>query len=445
MKNLYHKILLPLLFFMAAFSSVKVSAQNSNCVVNKVRFIFRGDCCLDRLNGATIQGSNDRITWTTLATISVNGNGGNWQEFTFPNVTPYGYVRYVASPNSYGELFEIEFYNNTQKLTGKAFGSSGTGGWGKFNNAIDGNTSTAWHGSTNGSSNYVGLQLPCGNITTSKTYSVDEVRIKFRNDCCFDRLLGARIEASNDNVTWTNLYSFTKPGKGVWEEFLFPNTREYKFIRFVAGPNGYGELYGLEFYSKLNLLSGTGFGSSGSASASNVYTMAIDDNDFSMWHGGISGNSNFVGIQLNIPKRGIGSAQSTASITGGSTFAATDKNFVLTRTFKQKTTDAYSGNTQVASINVLYLDGFGRPIQGNGIQMNPVGRDIVRHVEYDNMGRVSTGYLPFINVNDGANGTFITDAKTSQKDFYGSANPDNNTIKDDKPWSNTIFETNPFG
>jgi RHS repeat-associated protein len=124
---------------------------------------------------------------------------------------------------------------------------------------------------------------------------------------------------------------------------------------------------------------------------------------------------------------------------------STTKNFVLTRTYKQKTTSAYTGDTKVASINVVYLDGFGRPTQASGIQMNPGGKDIVRYVEYDNMGRTPTGYLPFINLTTGANGTFVSTAKALQASFYSTANPDNNTVKDIKPWSNTAFETNPFG
>jgi RHS repeat-associated protein len=121
------------------------------------------------------------------------------------------------------------------------------------------------------------------------------------------------------------------------------------------------------------------------------------------------------------------------------------KNFVLTRTYKQKTKDVNTGDTKTASINVVYLDGFGRPTQANGIQMNPGGKDIVRYVEYDNMGRTPTGFLPFINLTAGANGTFLSTAKALQASFYSTANSDNNTVKDPKPWSNTTFETNPFG
>jgi len=143
-------------------SSVNVTVTSSNptqpCAVNKVRLWFRapGDCCMDRLNGAKIQGSNNGSTWTDLYTITQNGTG-SWQEFSFGNTVSYSSVRFVASSTGWGELFELEFYSGTTKLTGTPFGSAGNSSTDNFDKAFDGNTGTQWHGPTVGTANNAGL------------------------------------------------------------------------------------------------------------------------------------------------------------------------------------------------------------------------------------------------------------------------------------------------
>ncbi|MDF7820199.1 RICIN domain-containing protein [Runella sp. MFBS21] len=131
-------------------------SSGSGCIVNKVIILFRNDCCLHRLNGAKIQGSNDGSNWTDLYTITVNGTGG-WQEFTFGNTNSYQRVRFQSGSEGYGELRELEFYNGSTKLSGTAFGSDFSG------NALDGDVNSLWHGTTNGTHNHAGLILnSCG-------------------------------------------------------------------------------------------------------------------------------------------------------------------------------------------------------------------------------------------------------------------------------------------
>jgi Ig-like domain CHU_C associated/Secretion system C-terminal sorting domain len=135
---------------------------STGCVTNRVRLKFRNDCCQERLIGATIQGSNDGgSTWTTIYTF-INRATGAWQEVTFANTMVYDRVRFVASRNGFGELYEIEFYNNGTKLTGTGFGSAGNNS--NTNNALkalDGNELIFWHGPATrpGSTNFVGLIL----------------------------------------------------------------------------------------------------------------------------------------------------------------------------------------------------------------------------------------------------------------------------------------------
>jgi hypothetical protein len=133
-------------------------------VVNKVRLIFRSDCCLDRLNGAQIQGSNDGNNWNTIYTIAQNSNGTtNWQDFNFSNSTSYQRVRFQSSGSGYGELWELEFYNNNTKLSGSSFGTGGA--WDNntalygYQNALDGNPGSFWHGASSGAGTTAGLIL----------------------------------------------------------------------------------------------------------------------------------------------------------------------------------------------------------------------------------------------------------------------------------------------
>ncbi len=148
-------------------SAVTVTANcggTGNCVVNRVRFKFRnvGECCMNRLQGAKIQGSNDQSNWADLYISASNGTG-DWQEFTFGNTTSYQYVRFLAGLEGYGELYELEFYNGTTRLTGTGFGTSGTDASNGYAAAFDGNVLTQWHGTFPGTNNYAGLSLSgCG-------------------------------------------------------------------------------------------------------------------------------------------------------------------------------------------------------------------------------------------------------------------------------------------
>ncbi|WP_221392948.1 M4 family metallopeptidase [Dyadobacter sp. NIV53] len=180
------------------------------CAVNKVRLWFRapGDCCMDRLNGATIQGStNAGTTWTTLSTISQNGTGG-WQEFTFTNTVYYSSVRFVAGSTGWGELGELEFYSGTTKMTGTPFGSAGNNSADNFDKAFDGNTGTMWHGPTVGSVNNAGLSaVGCAttpptcdfNITASSTITNNQRQLNY--NCIGTNCSGVTYAWSGNGVS----------------------------------------------------------------------------------------------------------------------------------------------------------------------------------------------------------------------------------------------------
>jgi F5/8 type C domain/Putative binding domain, N-terminal len=130
---------------------------------------------------------------------------------------------------------------------------------------------------------------------------VNKVRLAFRTDCCADRILGAKIQGSNNGSSWTDIYTFNQNAAGGWEDFTFSNTVAYTSVRFQAGPNGYGELSGLEFYSGTTKLSGTPIGSTG-AYANDPKSSGIsfmNGTGYGFWHGDITGASNYAGLQLS--------------------------------------------------------------------------------------------------------------------------------------------------
>jgi RHS repeat-associated protein len=446
MRHIYVKLTLILSLIVSLFYSFDSKSQSSACVVNKVRLVFRGDCCLDRLQGGTIQGSNDRKTWKTLYTITVSGNGGNWQEFTFPNTTPYAYVRYVSSNNSHGELYELEFYNGSTKLTGRSFGSSGKFGYGWNNSlaAVDGNIATPWAGITLGPMNYAGLILnSCSNLSVApNTYIVDEVRYRFRSDCCFERLNGAKIQASKDNVNWVTLYTFNTSAinPGTWQEIQLNNKVLYKYVKFVASPTGYGELFGLEFYSGLYQLKGAYFGSAGTYSG-NHYTAAVDDDDYTWWHGAAPGINNFAGLNIDIPNY-ITQKNGGAAFAGNTTATASSGvlNYVAEKTYKQKSTSESETDITQVDINVTYLDGIGRPTHKIAVEASPNGNDIVQPIVYDNMGRSSTSYLPYTVNNEGKS---IDNPSGKSEVFYN--NVPAGVTGDTKTTAFTDYEKSPIG
>lgn len=141
-----------------------VTGEGQTCpVLSKVRLHWR-TADFNRLNGAKIQGSNDGSVWTDIYTIGVNATG-SWQEFTFPNATPYQHVRYAASPTGYGELREIEFHSGATKLSGATFGSDPNVAAMGWQYAVDGIVNASWHGqyvgigAHAGPSNFVGISI----------------------------------------------------------------------------------------------------------------------------------------------------------------------------------------------------------------------------------------------------------------------------------------------
>lgn len=78
-------------------------------ILTKVR-VYPRNGFTRRYDGATIQGSNDGIEWTTLFTRVGEAMAQDWQEITsFSNNSGYRYYRYY-NPRQHGDVAELEFY-----------------------------------------------------------------------------------------------------------------------------------------------------------------------------------------------------------------------------------------------------------------------------------------------------------------------------------------------
>lgn len=76
-----------------------------------------------------------------------------------------------------------------------------------------------------------------------------------------------------------------------------------------------------------------------------------------------------------------------------------------------------------------YFDGLGRPMQTVSKQMSPAGNDLVSTITYDQLGRETYNYLPFVSntISNGTDlkndGNFKSDPYQQQAAFYSDNNP----------------------
>ncbi len=286
--------------FSQPISLSQQGTTTGSCALTKVRLYPRSGL-ESRLNGAKVQGSNNGQNgpWTDVLTVS-GVSTSQWYEFTAN--TAYSTLRLLSPNDGYCNVAEVEFYNGTTKLQGTPFGDAG-GPWGgnqdrTFDKAFDGNIAT-FYDASNASGGFTGLVLTNCNTGTIPCV-INKARLQFRapGEGNMERLVGAKIQASNDQTNWIDLYTFTSSGTGSWQEFDFSNNTPYQHVRFVASPNiGYGELYELEFYNGSTRLMGAGFGTSGVFSY-NGYEAALDGNTSTQWHGTFPGSNNYAGLHL---------------------------------------------------------------------------------------------------------------------------------------------------
>ena len=91
----------------------------------------------------------------------------------------------------------------------------------------------------------------------------------------------------------------------------------------------------------------------------------------------------------------------------------------------------------------IYVDGMGRQLQTIAVKASPAQKDIIQPVVYDNLGRQTTGYLPYGGGAVDTTGLYHSSALTEQAAFY------NNTSQylipvDANPYGQQVFENSPL-
>jgi len=99
-------------------------------------------------------------------------------------------------------------------------------------------------------------------------------------------------------------------------------------------------------------------------------------------------------------------------------------------------------NANQKQVSRTFIDGQGRPIQTVAMQASPTGKDIIQAVKYDNLGRQTISYLPYV----GSNGTGFYHPNalpTEQAAFYLNGTTDK-VADDSSAFSQQIFENSPL-
>ena len=93
-----------------------------------------------------------------------------------------------------------------------------------------------------------------------------------------------------------------------------------------------------------------------------------------------------------------------------------DENYVLTRSFQTATTNTRVAENGEVIETITYYDGLGRPKQSIGIKQSPTKKDIVFHIEYDELGRMVDEFLPYKSSQ--SDGSIKTGAKDATQAYY---------------------------
>lgn len=135
-------------------------ATDAPLPLNRVR-IYPKSGAGAMLIGAKIQGSNEGSTggFVDLATISAVLPDEQYSELTFTNTTLYRYLRFFDPSGRKVPIAEVEFLHSDTRLKGEPYGTvDTTNGSRPFSNALDGDVTTSFLGSTSGG-NYLGYDV----------------------------------------------------------------------------------------------------------------------------------------------------------------------------------------------------------------------------------------------------------------------------------------------
>ena len=136
-----------------------------------------------------------------------------------------------------------------------------------------------------------------------------------------------------------------------------------------------------------------------------------------------------------------------AYITGAPT-GSNNQNYILSAKVKvagittESALSAIWNDKAKVQVSIQYLDGLGRPMQTVQQQGSPLGKDLIVPTVYDNLGRQTKQYLPYVS-SATANGSYRSNAIAEQESFYNSPPAGVVSIPSGSgqvAWSETKFE-----
>lgn len=115
------------------------------------------------------------------------------------------------------------------------------------------------------------------------------------------------------------------------------------------------------------------------------------------------------------------------------------ENYIKNTTYKEDTQNSITNPSATqATVNIQYFDGLGRPKQQIAHLQSGNGKDLITHIEYDNFGRQSKEFLPYVTTNTSLD--YRSNAATEVLSFYNVPSFENTT----NPYSETFFEDSPL-
>ena len=231
------------------YTGVKLNSGNGK-VITKIRFYPRGweQYLIDRMIGGKFQGSNtgENEGYTDLYTIATTPNA-EWNEVNIINSNAYTYIRYIGPNGSYGDVSEIEFYDDASALiTGTIFGAIPIPSGHESDKAFDNDIST-----------FFDYSQPDGGYTGVKLNSVNgKVITKIRfyprgwEQYLIDRMIGGKFQGSNtgENEGYTDLYTIATTPNAEWNEVIINDLNAYTYFRYIGPDGSYCDVSEIEFY-----------------------------------------------------------------------------------------------------------------------------------------------------------------------------------------------------
>nr|WP_319571059.1 DUF6443 domain-containing protein [uncultured Draconibacterium sp.] len=116
------------------------------------------------------------------------------------------------------------------------------------------------------------------------------------------------------------------------------------------------------------------------------------------------------------------------------------RNYIHTTTMLENVTDENTLSSKLRIETIDYFDGLGRPIQNVTVQGAPDRKDIIHPIVYDEFGRETRKYLPYMGSN--TNGSFVSGATSACATYYSSNKGYRNS--DTYPYDSIIYESSPL-